>query len=232
MQTIGVIGGMGPMATLDFFKKIILLSDATCDQEYPHLIIDNNTKIPDRTSFILGHGENPTLALQSSALNLVRSGAKILAMPCNTAHYFYDAICASIEVEFPNEKVIFVNMIEEVVKTVQTKGVDKVLLLATDGTLKTNIYQNFFESAEIEVAVMDELSQSIIMKMIYDYKAGKRQFDKRFLRKIIESADAQGNVQVVLGCTELPLIFELTGLLDRVINPTEILARSVIALSI
>ncbi len=225
MKTLGMIGGMGPMATIDLFRKIILLSEGACDQDFPHIVIDNNSKIPDRTAFILGEGVNPTSMLIESAVKLVQFGAQVLVMPCNTAHYFYDAINEHLIAKFGVDSVVFLNMIEETVKVVIESGQQKVLLLATDGTLRSGLYQEAFSANGIDTVTLVEHEQRIIMRMIYDYKAGVREFDVDFLRQIVANGEGMA---YVLGCTELPLVFEIAELIDRVINPTEILARRAI----
>lgn len=221
MKTLGVIGGMGPMATLDFFSKTIQFSEGNCDQDFPHIIIDNNSKILDRTAFILGEGEDPAPALIESAVKLVQFGAQVLVMPCNTAHYFYDRMYEHLSNTFGSEAFVFLNMIDETVKVVKASGHSKVMLLATDGTLRSKLYQKAFEAQGIETFTPREHDQRIVMQMIYSYKAGVRQFDLDFLEQIVSSRD----IAYVLGCTELPLVFELVGLIDRVINPTAILAK-------
>ena len=226
MKTIGVIGGMGPMATLDLFGKMIRLVDGKCDQDFPHIVIDNNSKIPDRTAFLLGNGEDPTPALIASAEKLIRYGAEVLAMPCNTAHAFHEAIINHVDATFGEGRIVFINMIEETVRVVSEKGAGDVMLLATDGTIKSGLYQSAFAVAGIKTHTPNERDQSTIMKLIYDYKAGVREFDSMF----IESTISSGDMVYVLGCTELPLVFELAGLIDRVVNPTEILARRAIEL--
>lgn len=226
MKTIGVIGGMGPMATLDLFGKMIRLVDGKCDQDFPHIVIDNNSKIPDRTAFLLGNGEDPTPALMASAEKLIWYGAEVLAMPCNTAHAFHEAICRHLDATFGEGRVVFINMIGETVRAVSKKGARDVMLLATDGTLKSGLYQSAFAARGIRTHTPTERDQCKIMKLIYDYKAGVREFDSMF----IESSISSGDMVYVLGCTELPLVFESAGLIDRVVNPTEILARRAIEL--
>ncbi len=89
MKTIGILGGMGPQATVSLFQKIIDRKQALCDQEHIPLLIDNNTAIPDRTDYILGKGINPRPEIIRSAVRLENAGADLLIMPCNTAHVFY-----------------------------------------------------------------------------------------------------------------------------------------------
>ena len=92
-KIIGIIGGMGPLATADLFEKIIRATAAARDQDFPHVIVDCNTDIPDRTAAILMGGEDPVPQLVRSANTLAAAGADVLIMPCNTAHWFYDDLC-------------------------------------------------------------------------------------------------------------------------------------------
>ncbi|MFR5602049.1 MAG: aspartate/glutamate racemase family protein, partial [Lachnospiraceae bacterium] len=93
---IGIIGGMGPLATCDLFDKMTRMTAATTDQEHVHIIIDSNTCIPDRTQAILHGGPSPVPEIKKSAKRLENMGASLLIMPCNTAHYFYDEICQDL----------------------------------------------------------------------------------------------------------------------------------------
>ena len=99
-NTIGIVGGMGPLATCDLFRKIIDVTEAGSDQEHVRVVIDSNTEIPDRTAAILAGGKDPVPELRKSASYLVSIGADLLIMPCNTAHYFYDQVAPAVEVPF------------------------------------------------------------------------------------------------------------------------------------
>ena len=97
-KTVGIIGGMGPAATCDLMEKIIALTKAARDQDHLHVLTDVNTAIPDRTAAILHGGPDPVPEMRKSARRLVSAGAELLLMPCNTAHYFYDDLAASVPV--------------------------------------------------------------------------------------------------------------------------------------
>ena len=132
MKTIGIIGGMGPLATVHLFERIVLRTKAEKDQEHIRVLIDSNTNIPDRTKAILGNGKSPVKELVNSAKILENGGADFLIMPCNTAHYFIEEIKKNISIPF-------INMIEESVKFTYDKyGKEAVVgIMATDGTIKT-----------------------------------------------------------------------------------------------
>ena len=128
-KTIGILGGMGAMATVDLFHKIVEMTYSQSDSGHLHIIVDNNTLIPDRTQAILHNGPSPLPQMVRSAISLERSGADILIMGCNTAHYYYRDICRFVCVPF-------LNMIKETAKDVRRRTYNRVGLLATDGILK------------------------------------------------------------------------------------------------
>lgn len=226
-KIVGVIGGMGPMATLDFAQKILSFSDATKDQEFPHIIIDNNTEIPDRSSYILSGAEDPFQKLEETAYRLVDAGASILGMPCNTAHYFYDRIVESLKLKYPDKDILFLNMIEEVAKQVIFENKKKIFLLSTLGTIKVAIYQKKMNSFGIEVILPSIEIQKKIMDMIYALKSGETDFDRDYLSNVLNESKMLYSAPIVLGCTELPIIFNSVDLLSQTMDPTAILAKSV-----
>ena len=213
-KVIGIIGGMGPLATADLFQKIILHTQAACDQEHLRVVIDSNTNIPDRTAALLHGGADPTPELVSSARNLERIGAGVLIMPCNTAHNFYDAVAGAVEVPV-------LHMIRLTADALAERGVKKAGLLATDGTIQTRIYQNTFAGTGIQLLTPQGADQQAIMDMIYrGVKAGDMAYDTTGARAAMEALLAQGAETLILGCTELPLAVELYHLSYPVVDPT------------
>lgn len=219
MKTVGIIGGMGTLATIDLFNKIVLETNAKSDDEHLHILIDNNAQIPDRTNFILGNGENPTNELIKSAKNLEKIGADFLAIPCNTAHYFYDFINDSADIEV-------INMIEETAKFIKESKVKKVVLLATTGTIKAKVYNNIFERYNIEIVTPNDLNQNIIMNFIYDIKKGKSDINKDEVIKVFDYFKKQNLYNIILGCTELPVGVKILDIEENFIDPTKILAKA------
>ena len=129
-KTIGILGGMGPAATADLFTKIINNTEAGCDQEHLHVIIDSNTNIPDRTEALIHGGADPTEQMTQSARRLAEAGAELIVMPCNTAHGFYDAVCASVPVPV-------LHMIKLTAEELMRHEITRAGLLATDGTVQS-----------------------------------------------------------------------------------------------
>jgi len=220
-KIIGILGGMGPEATIDLFYKIIKFTPAEKDQDHLRIIIDNNPKIPDRTAAILGKGEDPLPALQETARNLEKAGADFIIIPCNTAHYFLSSIQKSV-------KIPVINMIEETAKETQKKSssIKKVGLLASIGTYKTEIYHQYFKKFNIEVISPGEKDKEEIMKVIYAVKAGNlSDVIKKDILKIAQKLIDIGAEAIITGCTEIPLILKEGDVLVPIIDPTQVLAE-------
>ena len=224
-KTIGIIGGMGPLATADLFEKIVGHTKAACDQEHLHVVIDSNTNIPDRTAALLHGGADPLPELTGSARRLEAMGADVLIMPCNTAHSYYDGISAAVSVPV-------LHMVRLTAQALVERGVKKAGLLATDGTVQTGIYQKSFAGSGVELLTPDEAGQRAVMEMIYQgVKAGDMGFDARPARQAMERLLAAGAEVLILGCTELPLAVKLYGIDLPAVDPTLELALAAIRLA-
>jgi len=220
-KIIGILGGMGPEATIDLFYKIIKFTPAEKDQDHLRIIIDNNPKIPDRTAAILGKGEDPLPALRETAKNLEKAGADFIIIPCNTAHYFLPLIQESV-------KIPILNMIEEAAKETQQRipQIQKVGLLASVGTYKTEIYHQQFKKFNIEVISPEEKDKEEVMKAIYAVKAGNlSEGIKKNILKIAQKLVDKGAEAIIAGCTEIPLILKEGDVSVPIIDPTQVLAK-------
>ncbi|MFS1512924.1 aspartate/glutamate racemase family protein [Chengkuizengella sp. SCS-71B] len=219
-KIIGIIGGMGPMATVDLMEKIIRNTPAKEDQEHIHVIADNNAQIPDRSSAILGRGEDPTPLLVQSAQRLQNAGAELLVIACNTAHFYYNAVKKAIQIpilHIPLETAYYLN----------SNNFKKVGLLATDGTVKSKLYQRYFLKYDIEYIRTDNKLQEKVMQGIYDIKAGR--FDSAYLHlsMVAEQLKKNGAEAIVAGCTEVPLVLKSKKEMC-IIDPADIIAKKVI----
>ena len=161
-KTIGIVGGMGPAATADLMKKITDMTDADCDQEHIHLLIDSNVNIPDRTAAILHGGENPVPELLAASKRLESIGADFLIMPCNTAHWFIPAL--ECEVGIP-----FLNMPAETARLLKEMDVETAAVLATDGTVQSGLYEEALRAEGISAIYPDDEQQKTVMSLVYDY---------------------------------------------------------------
>jgi aspartate racemase len=200
-KIIGILGGMGPKATVDLFNKIIDLTPAEKDQDHIHILIDNNPKIPDRTAYILGNGESPISALIEGVTRLKAAGADFIVIPCNTAHYFYDELTEMADIPI-------INMIEEVGKHIlKNYGKCKIGLLATTGTYEGRVYEKYLNSLGIDVIVPKDEIKKAVLNLIYEVKAGNYNFKTEELYYLLSEFIEKGINTVILGCTELPLVF-------------------------
>lgn len=224
-KIIGVIGGMGPLATVDLYRKIVEHTLADCDQAHIRTMIDSNTNIPDRTAALLSGGESPVRELQSSARLLERAGAQVLVMPCHTAHCFYDDVQAAVQVPV-------LNMIELTVQELKRRGAARAGLLATDGAVQSGIYQRHFEGSGVELLLPDPAGQAALMDMIYDgVKAGRSDYDTTAVCTALDKLMGAGAQTLILGCTELPPAFEMYDLDYPNLDPTLTLALAAIIAS-
>lgn len=221
-KIIGIIGGMGPLATADLFEKITLHTRAQRDQDHLRILIDSNTNIPDRTAALLHGGQDPTPQLTASAALLERMGAQVLIMPCNTAHNYYDAVAGAVHIPV-------LHMIRLTAQALQTRGVAAAGLLATDGTVETGIYQRTFAGTGIDLLTPEPEGQRAIMDMIYrGVKAGDLRYDASAARRAMDSLLRRGAQTLILGCTELPLAAKLYQLDYPFTDPTLELALGAI----
>ncbi|ALV62187.1 Aspartate racemase [Thermococcus sp. 2319x1] len=224
-KVIGILGGMGPLATVDLFKRIVLKTPAKKDQEHPRIIIYNNPKIPDRTAYILGKGENPLPELIDSAKKLEKWGADFIIMPCNTAHYFADEIQKAI-------KIPLINMIEETASHVEALGVKRVGILATTGTIVSGIYQKALEKRGIEALVPSGEDQEKVMKAIYEgVKAGDIEPGRKLLLEVAKKLENEVEA-IIAGCTEVSVALKPEDLSVPLVDPMDILAEKAVKLAL
>jgi aspartate racemase len=216
-RVIGVLGGMGPLATADFYAKLVRLTSAGVDQDHPRVIIDS--KIPDRTAALLGHGPDPTPALVATAQNLERAGAGLIAIPCNSAHAFLNAVRRAVGVPV-------LDMTEEVAAAVALRA-RSAGILATEGTLRLRLYHGALARHGVAVVEPSEAEQAVVMTAIYAVKAGDLEPAVRApVREVVAALVARGAGAIVLGCTELPLLIGPDDASVPVFDSTEILARA------
>ena len=222
-KAIGILGGMGPLATADLFQKITLLTEAETDRDHIRVYIDSNANIPDRTAAILSNGPDPVPEMASALRNLEACGADCVIMPCNTAHNFYDAVASSVSIPV-------LHMIAITRDALKSRGVKCAGLLATDGTVQTGIYQRTFEGSGVELLTPDNTEdQSAVMDIIYNgVKAGNLTHDATAFRTACEHLLARGAEVLILGCTELPPAFDIYHLDYPNVDPTLELALAAV----
>jgi len=224
-KVIGILGGMGPLATVELFKRIVLKTPARRDQDHLRIIIYNNPKIPDRTAYILGKGENPLPELIKSAKKLESCGADFIIMPCNTAHYFLEEIQKAI-------RIPIISMIEATAEYIEKLGLRKVGLLATTGTIVAGIYQRSLRRRGIEVITPSERDQEKVMKGIYEgVKAGNLKLGRELLLEIAKKLEKVSE-GIIAGCTEVSVALKQEDLNVPLIDPLDIIAEKAVRLAL
>jgi aspartate racemase len=221
-KTVGVIGGLGPAATLDFFDRILRRTKAVRDQDHLRLIIDNNTKVPDRNAASKGEGPSPGGVIAASARGLQDAGAEFVVMACNAAHAYEAEIRAALTVPF-------ISMIEETVKTVTGLGAKRAGVLAADPCLRAGLYQDGLRKAGVEPVLLPEPSQRTFMELIYRIKSGDTgDVVRRSMATLAKKLEALGTDVIVAGCTEVPIVLTADDVDGELINSTDVLVERTI----
>lgn len=208
---VGVIGGVGPLATAYFLQRVVQLTDADRDQEHVDLVVLNHATVPDRTDFVVGRSTlDPGPVLARDARRLERFGVSFLVMPCNTAHYFTQQVLDAITVPF-------VSIVDVTVAAARRRdpALATVGLLATAGTVASGVYAEAFGAHGIEVATPADEDQELVNTVIYDQVKAGRPADPDALRAVAARLVDRGAGVVVLGCTELSVAAVDHGLLDE-----------------
>ena len=221
-KTLGVIGGLGPMATAYFLELITKMTAAVKDQEHLHVLIDSEPRTPDRTAFLLGRsGEDPYPFLVSGGRHVTAMGAEVLAIPCNTAHAFCDRLQEELAVPF-------VHMIRETAWVLKEAGVKTVGLMATEGTIATGLYQRELEAFGIRSAAPDEILQQQVHHLIYQNVKANLPAEMDRFRAVQAGLTAQGAEVIVLGCTELSVIKKNEKIGPGFLDAMEVLAAKAV----
>ncbi len=218
MKTLGIIGGLGPMATAYLLQLIIEMTDAKTDQEHLDVIVFDRPRVPDRTAHILDPQKpSPLPSMRETARTLEKLGAGVLCAPCVTSHYFYRELSGCVQIPF-------LNMVEEIARELKAAGKRKAGIMATTGTVHTGLFQRALEQEGLAAALPSEEGQKLVMSLIYDdIKAGKPADPEKF-RKVREELFGAGCDSIILGCTELSLI-KKNGLGPGYLDALEVLAK-------
>ena len=204
-KTLGVLGGMGPAAAADFMRVLAERTPATKDQEHPRTILYSHTAIPDRTSFLLGKGPDPTEYIKEGLNTLIGWGADYLCVTCNTAHYFVDTF--RDEIEKP-----IIHIVDETIRKCAEVSPKGAWLTATLGTMRTGLYQKHAAECGYNFLIPSEELQVEIHEATDIVKAGKHKEAGEKFRAIVEKLWEIEKLPVVGACTEIPICYANTGL--------------------
>ena len=222
MKKLGIIGGLGPMATAYFLQLITQMSDAATDQEHMEIYVISKPSIPDRTDYILGLSDrSPAEEMSAVGAQLKSLGAELLAMPCVTGHYFHQ------EIE-KNVGLPLIDAIEETADYLFHRRIRKVGILATVGTIESRLFQCTLENKKIECVIPNETGQKRIMDVIYkDIKAGKTVHMENY-KTVSEALRYQGAEVILLACTELSMLKRDYQIGRDYLDVMEVLAAKVV----
>jgi aspartate racemase len=210
-RPVGVIGGVGPLATAYFLQRVVQRTRAQRDQDHVDMVVLNHATIPDRTAFVLGRsGEDPGPVLARDARRLEAFGVSFLVMPCNTAHYFTQQVLDAV-------RTPFLSIIDVTVAAARERvpGLERVGLLATAGTVASRVYDDAFAAHGVDVLTPSPEDQDVVNAVIYDQVKAGRPADPDALRAVAGRLAERGASVVVLGCTELSVAAVDHGLLDE-----------------
>lgn len=223
-KVIGVLGGMGPEATVDFMTKVIALTPADKDQDHIRMLVDHNPTVPNRQTAILDNGEDPGPVLAEMAKRLEQAGADMLVIPCNTAYVF--AAGAREAVNIPLISIIDVT-IDAVLQ--RDSSIGNVGVLATNGCLQGGVYQEALQSRSLSPVLPsgDELAE--LMVLVNKIKAGDKSTSvAAAMRELANALVARGAEAIVAGCTEIPLVLDESMLSVALISSTDALAEETV----
>ncbi len=225
-RTLGVLGGMGPAATLDFLAKLQRATPAATDQDHIHVLIDLNPRVPDRNAALAGVGPSPAPVLAKMAAGLERAGAGVLVMVCNSAHAFAPEIRTALR------RAPLLSLIEETVAAVGRRypAVRRVGLLAAAACLDARLYQDAFAAEGVDVIAPEAELRARFMALLYRLKAGELGAESRAeMQAITENLIAQGAELIVSGCTEVPLVLRPTDIDTPLVDSTDVLVAAALA---
>ncbi|NLB83384.1 MAG: aspartate/glutamate racemase family protein [Synergistaceae bacterium] len=204
-KILGVLGGMGPAATAEFLRLLTVRAPVSSDQEHPTIYMISDPAVPDRSSAIIGKGEDPTERLQMDLETLSNWGADILAVPCNTAHFFIDGFRDHLCVPL-------IHIIEETVDAADALNPEGAWLLATRGTMESGLYQKYAAKKEYSFFVPPLEVQEQVQRSIELVKENRLAEAGELLRPLVENLWREREIPICAACTELPLAYDASGL--------------------
>lgn len=220
---VGVIGGLGPAATVDFFAKVLAATPAKSDQDHIHLLIDSNPALPNRNDAIAGRGPSPGPGLCAMAQRLERAGAAVVVMVCNTAHHWQPDIEAALTIPF-------LSLIDVTADRAKESGATVVGVLAADGCLNAHLYDTALTTRGITPILPTEAEQATFMSLLYRIKAGDTSQDiKAAMRDLALAQHTRGAEVCIAACTEVPLVLTPADVPFPVISSTDVLVEAVVS---
>lgn len=198
MYKLGVIGGMGPLATVSFYERVVLNTLAKCDNEHIDMVVLSHASMPDRTKCIIENRGGEFLEVIKKDFKILEDiGVEAVAIPCNTSHYFFDEFK-----KFTGLRII--NMIEETILEVKKRGIEKIAVFGTLGTLNSKVYEKYANQHGLLVKEVSPEDKQAVMDIIYDIKETNCLDGRRFVDILSRYCDDE--TVGIIACTELSLL--------------------------
>ena len=198
MYKLGVIGGMGPLATVSFYERVVLNTLAKCDNEHIDMVVLSHASMPDRTKCIIENRGGEFLEVIKKDFKILEDiGVEAVAIPCNTSHYFFDEFK-----KFTGLRII--NMIEETILEVKKRGIEKIAVFGTLGTLNSKVYEKYANHHGLLVKEVSPEDKQAVMDIIYDIKETNCLDGRRFVDILSRYCDDE--TVGIIACTELSLL--------------------------
>lgn len=224
-QVAGILGGLGPEATVDFMARVVAATEARCDQDHIRMLIDHNPTVPNRHDAIAGNSASVGPDLAAMAKGLESAGADFLVMVCNTAHAYADDIRAAVSIPF-------ISIIDVTVEALADQPVKGVGVMAADGCMRANLYQDALAAAGYEAILWSESELDEFMELVYRIKAGERDDDiGAGILKLAASLVFSGAEVLLAGCTEIPLFMTSEQAPVPMLSSTDLLVQRTIKLA-
>jgi aspartate racemase len=220
---VGVLGGMGPEATVDFMSKVIALTPGEDDQDHVRLLVDQNPHVPNRQEALLRGGESPGPVLADMARRLEAGGCDFLVMPCNTAHAFQEDIRSAVNIPFVS-----------IVDATLDAALDAtcVGIMATTACVQANVYQPALESRGMRYLLPSDDDVDELTRLSFEIKSGNKADEiKAAVLGFAEALIDRGADAIISGCTEYPLVLGAGDLAVPLLSSTDELAKRTIALA-
>ncbi len=222
---VGVLGGLGPEATVEFMARVLALTPAESDQDHVHMLVDQNPGVPNRQEAVLREGEDPSSAIVGMAKRLEAAGCDFLVMPCNTAHAWEEEIRAAVSIPF-------LSIVDATVAAIPG-GIRKVGLMTTPAGLATNCYQRVLTDRGVETIEHDATRVEELMKLVYSIKIGDTGADVTDgMRGLADELIDRGAELIIFGCTEIPIVLGPGDLAVPALSSTDKLAKRTIAIAL
>lgn len=219
-KKIGILGGMGPASTAEFLRILAHNAPAKYDQQHPVVYLISDPQIPDRSAAILGKGEDPTEKIRNDLFQLIHLGADMLAVPCNTAHYFIDRFLDDLPVPF-------IHIVQETILRSQNKSPHGCWLISSLGTRNSGLYQRYAQQYHYHLYIPEDSDAEEIHTTAEFVKAGLLDEAQELVMKIVRKLQRLHDIPFMVACTEFPLAYNAVGLpRDKMISCLDALSEA------